>query len=122
MGFRFVSFHFTVIVRRPIANFDMSPLKGSKGWLAVRPDRNVPAARLIGRLTALRRVRLGQAVSLFFNRAMDRLLKDWLLVNNFKLGLEVGNMVGGSAAVGATASISQGEVLILNVVCNGPPI
>lgn len=54
--------------------------------------------------------------------SMDRLFKDRFGLVHLKLGLEVGDMVGEAAAVGAAACVGEGEVLISDVIVDGSPV
>lgn len=55
---------------------------------------------------------LGESVVILMLRAMDALLEDGLGLIDLKLRLEVVEMVGVTAAVGATASVGEAELFI----------
>lgn len=55
---------------------------------------------------------LGESVVILMVRAMDALLEDRLGLIDLKLRLEVVEMVGVTAAVGATASVGEAELFI----------
>jgi hypothetical protein len=55
-------------------------------------------------------------------RAMERLLEDRLRLVDLKLGLEVGDVVREAAAVGATARVGKGELLVSDIIVDGSPV
>lgn len=76
------------------------------------------------RAATLRTVRLGEVISLviFVNRAVQRLLKHGLGLVDLELALQVTNMVGEGAAVGAAPSVGKAELFVCNVVSKCTPI
>lgn len=75
------------------------------------------------RAATLRTVRLGEVISLviFVNRAVQRLLKHGLGLVDLELALQVTNMVGEGAAVGAAPSVGKAELFVCNVVSKCTP-
>lgn len=74
-------------------------------------------------VAALRRVRLGELIGiLILDRSVDGLLKDGLGLIDLELGLQIGDVVGEAAAVGAAAGIRELEWLIGDVICKTAPV
>jgi hypothetical protein len=57
----------------------------------------------------------------FLLRAMERLLEDGLRLVDLELCLEIGNM-GKATAVGAAASIGEGELLASDIIVDSSPV
>lgn len=73
--------------------------------------------------TALGRVGLGEVVVLLlFLGAVKRLLKDGLLLVDLELGLEVGDMMGEAAAVGAAAGVCELKIVVSNIIAEATPV
>lgn len=53
---------------------------------------------------------------------MDILLEDGVLVVDLELGLEVGDVVGEVAAVGAATSVGEAEVMVRDIIVHSSPM
>ena len=74
-------------------------------------------------MATLRRVRLGELIGiLFLERPVDGLLEDGLGLIDLEFGLQIGDLVGEAAAVGAAAGICELERLIGDVITITAPV
>jgi hypothetical protein len=57
---------------------------------------------------------------IFHKRAMDRFFKDGLIIN-FKLSLEVGEVIGIGRTIGTTTSLSKSVAIIMGFITRMTP-
>jgi hypothetical protein len=78
--------------------------------------------RALSGTSALRRISLGELVRLVVEGAVDGLLKDGLGLVDLPFALEVADVVGEAAAVGAAAGVGELEVLVHDFFTKASPV
>jgi hypothetical protein len=76
----------------------------------------------LSRTSAFGRIGLDQLVRLILERAVDGLLKDRFGLVDLPLALEVADVVGDAAAVGAAAGVCELEVLVHDFFAKASPV